>query len=695
MVQQELIEKHLELVKKIAAKIMCQLNISRQMEEMIAYGNEGLVKAARDFDPRYGLSFPAYATRRIKGAIYDGLRTMGWIPRNVYKDIQTAEATLAYLTAEEVRDRPAHHRPDASANTSKLDAMKQTICNLAVICLVADTAAEERKYWKKHLFTQGEENQSEAALIEREQATRLRRAIELLAPRERQLIQAFYFKDEPLADVSLKLGVSRSYAHKLHNRAINRLRKILNITSSTISREKLLQTGNPDNGAESSLIQPMRTKPAHDSRINPTIKRLSRLLQTQQTSLRLKGMLMAALLLWCVLMAKQHAHHAHRRLNKWARDTLHKLGEILELAVTRLNQSIASSCPAYPSPSPVALFLLTITVCTALAATGCTSQLTQDLSTTEAEQIVELLSGAGINARLEPTQKQPYPNGYGTGIKNKSERSGRDSRSTRARVVVPSSQTALARTIIDGSGLPKRHPPGLTETLPSGGLIPDRAAEQARLLRGLSGEIERVFLAIDGIVDARVLLSTHTITPRPRLHGLYPTPPRQPQGENISSTPTLWPGSPTSESGQSASVVLICQADGVINQPREKPSTLQTSTCPISEQQATHIVAGAIAEANPDQIRVVMLPYRRRQTTMANPPAASSAATAAPTTGTNPETDVTHQGSAHKAESSHLSMTAITVCSAAASLFLAIAVLLSALRKLRRERQSGSTPSTN
>ena len=59
------------------------------------------------------------------------------------------------------------------------------------------------------------------------QAARLRAALERLPERERALVLAHYQDDQTLQDAGAALGMSKSWASRLHARAIDRLRELL------------------------------------------------------------------------------------------------------------------------------------------------------------------------------------------------------------------------------------------------------------------------------------------------------------------------------------------------------------------------------------------------------------------------------------------------------------------------------------
>ncbi len=78
----QLIEQHLSLVQAIARKVKKSLTTSIGVDDLVGYGSKGLVEAAERFDARQGVAFSTFAYYRIRGAMYDGMRVMGWYSRS-------------------------------------------------------------------------------------------------------------------------------------------------------------------------------------------------------------------------------------------------------------------------------------------------------------------------------------------------------------------------------------------------------------------------------------------------------------------------------------------------------------------------------------------------------------------------------------------------------------------------------------
>jgi RNA polymerase sigma factor for flagellar operon FliA len=51
--------------------------------------------------------------------------------------------------------------------------------------------------------------------------------VKQLPPDDRQIIEEVYFKNRPIANVGADLGISKSWASRLHARAIKHLRELM------------------------------------------------------------------------------------------------------------------------------------------------------------------------------------------------------------------------------------------------------------------------------------------------------------------------------------------------------------------------------------------------------------------------------------------------------------------------------------
>lgn len=157
--------------------------------ELPSFGVFGLIDAIERFDPTFNVRFESYASRRIKGAIGDGLRLLSHFPRGasarpgriidkiISIDFQTARTPLGTRLEETLFDPLAERPPDG-------------------VELAAD---------------HGE-------VVE---------AIALLPERDRFVIEQHYYERRTLKEIGAELGVTESRVCQLHRRALRTIGEAL------------------------------------------------------------------------------------------------------------------------------------------------------------------------------------------------------------------------------------------------------------------------------------------------------------------------------------------------------------------------------------------------------------------------------------------------------------------------------------
>jgi RNA polymerase sigma factor for flagellar operon FliA len=209
------IEEYRPLVHSIAQKLRTQLDLQGDPEDLAAYGFRGLLEARSRYDASRGVQFNTFAYYRIRGAILDGVRKMAWLPRRTYDRARSAEAT------DQVTE-PLGAARGAAGPAARLEDTLQTLDDALGRIAAAHTLATstEPSSDSEH---QGRPDPEEQAIGGQDQA-QLREALATLPERERALIEGFYFEDRRFDEVAQELGISKSWASRLHSKALDRLR---------------------------------------------------------------------------------------------------------------------------------------------------------------------------------------------------------------------------------------------------------------------------------------------------------------------------------------------------------------------------------------------------------------------------------------------------------------------------------------
>lgn len=218
---QLLIEKSQGLVRSLAAKIHCTLPPYLELDDLIAYGQVGLAEAARDFDPDRGTQFSTYAYYRIRGAIYDGLSKMTWLSRAQYKRLRFDQLANEALQVDRERGGESTEGEAIAGMRWFRDISRA----LAVVYLATQGATEEDS--RTITLEDTSMPTPETTVINREINEKLHELIDTLPPEAATLIRATYFEGMTLQEAGKKLGISKSWASRLHAKTLQQLARSL------------------------------------------------------------------------------------------------------------------------------------------------------------------------------------------------------------------------------------------------------------------------------------------------------------------------------------------------------------------------------------------------------------------------------------------------------------------------------------
>jgi RNA polymerase sigma factor for flagellar operon FliA len=216
-----LIAEHLSLVQAIAGKLKRSLGKSIDFDDLVGYGHKGLIEAAERFDSKQGVTFTTFAYYRIRGAMLDGMRTMGWYSRADYARYRAEERAQEYLqnTAERegaAKEAGADPNPDKAETLASIAEILSSVATVHITSIeAASKVADDRL------------PAPDAGLETGQLGVRVREAVASLPEKERRLMEMYYFEEKNLEEAGAALGLSKSWACRLHARAVNLLKEAL------------------------------------------------------------------------------------------------------------------------------------------------------------------------------------------------------------------------------------------------------------------------------------------------------------------------------------------------------------------------------------------------------------------------------------------------------------------------------------
>lgn len=219
-----LAEFHLPMVRKLAAKQFRKLPPGSlvEVDDLVAFGCQGLFTAIERFDPSRGFEFSTFAGTRIHGAIIDGLRGMDWVPR---------------LERNRQKSDPDLRIPEVgSLSTAVYDDSQRPI-------EIGDAIPDE---------TQDSPDRRLESMDE------LRDALTGLSKIERLILLMYYYAGVTMREVGRNLGLSESRVSQIHSELMNRIRT--------------------RNGVPAMMPEKVAAAETHESQESPAEPHVSRLL---------------------------------------------------------------------------------------------------------------------------------------------------------------------------------------------------------------------------------------------------------------------------------------------------------------------------------------------------------------------------------------------------------------------------------
>ncbi len=225
-VKETLIVEYAPVVKYVAGRLSIYLGNNVEFDDLVGYGIFGLIDAIDKFDIDKGIKFETYASLRIRGAIFDHIRKMDWVPRSVRKKQKLMDAAAQKLELEHGVNVEAQHMADElNISLKEFYKWEEQTKSLMLTSLEehVDKGGETRiESIGKSRFDSPEEG------IEREETKKtLIEAINSLSEKEKMVITLYYYEELTLREISEILEVSESRISQLHTKALRKMKVYL------------------------------------------------------------------------------------------------------------------------------------------------------------------------------------------------------------------------------------------------------------------------------------------------------------------------------------------------------------------------------------------------------------------------------------------------------------------------------------
>ncbi|HMJ04310.1 MAG TPA: FliA/WhiG family RNA polymerase sigma factor [Conexibacter sp.] len=227
----QLIVAYSPKVKYVAGRIASRMPAHVDVADLVSYGLGGLINAVERFEPARGIKFESYADKRIRGAIFDELRTLDWVPRAVRTEARAIEtATTELSTRLQRMPSDAELGAELSMDPAQLSASLQRVADARLVALDQPWRSPTNDEIEPTVLATLPDPTAvdpAASADERDRRERIGQAIGQLPERERVVVGLRYYQDLRFSEIGDVLGVSESRANQLHAKAVIQMRTLL------------------------------------------------------------------------------------------------------------------------------------------------------------------------------------------------------------------------------------------------------------------------------------------------------------------------------------------------------------------------------------------------------------------------------------------------------------------------------------
>jgi RNA polymerase sigma factor FliA len=227
--EDELVQKNLPLVKQVVGRLAMNLPSHVDKEDLHSAGLIGLLDAIRNYDPTCGSSLETYARIRIRGAVFDELRRMHWVPRSVHDKANKIQNAIQQL--EHVHGTPPADTEVARALKISLHEYYQWLEECKPVTFIhldatSDNSEDDGIPYEQQIPDESQENPGDIA-TRRDLVELVARRLDQMPEMHRKVLALYYFEDLRLREIAAAFGLTESRICQIHSEAMLSLRAFL------------------------------------------------------------------------------------------------------------------------------------------------------------------------------------------------------------------------------------------------------------------------------------------------------------------------------------------------------------------------------------------------------------------------------------------------------------------------------------
>jgi RNA polymerase sigma factor FliA len=229
LTENELVQQYLPLVKAIVGRLALTLPPHVDFNDLHSAGLAGLLHAMRHYDPNAGVPFESYARARIRGAVFDDLRRMDWVPRSVHERARKIQEVMARLE-QQLGCTPTEAQMAQALGLPLGDYLRclDEVRPAAFVCLDSTHSSENGEIGSLHEVI-GDHAQEDPAeqVSHRELVALIKVRLKQLPDMQRKILALYYEEGLLLREIAQTFGLTESRICQIHAQAVLSIKSFL------------------------------------------------------------------------------------------------------------------------------------------------------------------------------------------------------------------------------------------------------------------------------------------------------------------------------------------------------------------------------------------------------------------------------------------------------------------------------------
>jgi RNA polymerase sigma factor for flagellar operon FliA len=219
-----LMTNYLDLVRYTAERMHMRLPGEVDVEDLMSAGLFGLMDAIEAFDLDRGVKFETYCAQRVRGAIFDELRAMDWVPRLVRSrtaKVEKARKALEMELGRKATDAEICQRLNVDgAEFQKLskDSKPVGVVSLDRKWFETDSSKDIREI---DVIRDSRQENPLSELQRKDLKVLLTKG---LSRAERLIVILYYYEEMTMKEIGMTLDLSESRVSQMHSSILARLK---------------------------------------------------------------------------------------------------------------------------------------------------------------------------------------------------------------------------------------------------------------------------------------------------------------------------------------------------------------------------------------------------------------------------------------------------------------------------------------